>query len=482
MSLTKTNSKGHHRKIYEHNGDSFLFYAFLGLFLWLPLPLGSNRVWALSIMEIWVFSLCIIWLIQLVRNKVYFNSSFRQSSFIISIFLFFVLWVLLQATPLPAQIISFLSPETYQVYKNTYQLIDASYHYIPLSLSNYHTYVTFQETFTYFLMFCLTLLLVRNTRRLYLLASIIIISGIFQAVYGSVMTLSGLEYGFFQEKEFYRNVATGTFVNRNHLAGYLEMCLAIGIGLLISSLYKSKSISTHESYRRLISSILEGKLQLRIGLALMVIALVLSHSRMGNSAFFASLTIMSILYLIIVKKPSRNAFVLFASLLIIDVFIVGAWFGIDKVSQRLENTSVSSEHRDEVVRDTIIMIKDYPLTGTGGGTYDISFLRYRDNDIYGFYDHAHNDYLEFFAEYGFIGMMFLSIIVISSLINAFLALRRRKQRLYQGMAFSSAMGIIAILIHSLVDFNLQIPANASLFVVLLALGHISLKLKTHSHH
>lgn len=325
------------------------------------------------------------------------------------------------------------------------------------------------------------LLLLINTRRLRLFAATIVISGVFQAVYGSVMTLSGLEYSFFFEKEFYRNVATGTFVNRNHLAGYLEMCLAIGIGLLISTLFETSSVSWREFFRRLISSILGNKIRLRIGLALMVIALVLTHSRMGNTAFFTSLTVMGFLYLVTVKKPPRSAALLFASLLIIDLFIVGAWFGIDKVAQRLENTSVSRETRDEVVRDTLTLIKDYPLTGTGGGTYDISFLHYRGYDISGFYDHAHNDYIEFLAEYGLIGMLFLFLLVSSSLLSALLALRKRKHTLLKGMAFASAMGTIALLIHSTVDFNLQVPANAALFVALLALGHISLHLRIHSH-
>ncbi|WP_198265041.1 O-antigen ligase family protein [sulfur-oxidizing endosymbiont of Gigantopelta aegis] len=173
----------------------------------------------------------------------------------------------------------------------------------------------------------------------------------------------------------------------------------------------------------------------------------------------------------------RSVVVLFVSLLVIDVFIVGAWFGIDNVAQRLENTSASKETRDEVVRDTITMIKDYPLTGTGGGTYDISFLRYRGDDISGFYNHAHNDYVQFMAEYGLVGMTLLSLLVLSCLFSALFAMRKRNHRLLKGMAFSSAMGILALLIHSMVDFNLQIPANAALFVVLLAVARVSLHLK-----
>ncbi len=434
-------------------------------------------------MEVWIFCLSIIWLILYYKKMVHFSSAFRSAFIPLFLFLLFLLWTLIQSVPLPSSIIAFLSPETFRVYESTYEVLglDIVSSWIPISLNAYDSYGKFLETCSYFLIFCLMLLLVKNTHRLRLFAGIIIISGVLQAVYGSVMTLSGMEYSFFFEKESYRGVATGTFINRNHLAGYLEMSLAIGIGLLISTLYETKSVSWREFFRRLINSLLGTKARLRIGLALMVIALVLTHSRMGNTAFFTSLTLMGMVYLVIVRKPPRSVIILFASLLIIDLFIVGAWFGIDKVAQRLENTSASHETRDEVVRDSIMLIRDYPLTGTGGGTYDISFLRYRGNDISGFYNYAHNDYVQFLAEYGVTGLSLLSLLVASCLLSALLALRQRNHALLKGMAFASSMGITSLLIHSAVDFNLQIPANAALFVCLLALGQISLRLKLAKH-
>ena len=66
--------------------------------------------------------------------------------------------------------------------------------------------------------------------------------------------------------------------------------------------------------------------------------------------------------------------------------------------------------------------------------------------------------------------------VLLSFFAALAALRRRHDPLMRGMAFASMMGIIALLIHSTVDFNLQIPANAATFMVILALGWISLNL------
>jgi O-antigen ligase len=108
------------------------------------------------------------------------------------------------------------------------------------------------------------------------------------------------------------------------------------------------------------------------------------------------------------------------------------------------------------------------------------FPYYRERDIRGFYDHAHNDYLEFLSESGVIASSLLAATVVLCLGAALLAQRRRHDPLMRGMGFSATMGITAILIHSSVDFNLQIPANAALFMVLLALPWLTLNLARRS--
>ncbi|NRA18519.1 MAG: hypothetical protein HRU04_23780 [Oceanospirillaceae bacterium] len=63
----------------------------------------------------------------------------------------------------------------------------------------------------------------------------IVASELFQAVYGSLMTMLGIEYTFFLKKESYIGVATGTYINRHHLAGYLVICLSLGLCIMIAS-------------------------------------------------------------------------------------------------------------------------------------------------------------------------------------------------------------------------------------------------------
>jgi O-antigen ligase len=207
----------------------------------------------------------------------------------------------------------------------------------------------------------------------------------------------------------------------------------------------------------------------------MVAGLVMTHSRMGNTAFFASLTLAGVIALLLTKKSTKATLILIGSLIVIDIFVVGTFFGVEKVAERLQATSEESETRDEVNTYTLEAIQDNLFTGTGAGTYYTNFPKYREYDAgRSFYDHAHNDYFEFASEYGVVVTGCLLLAVLLVFISGIKAQINRKKPLLRGIAFSATMAIIALAIHSTVDFNLQIPANAATFMVILALGQISL--------
>ncbi len=419
-------------------------------------------------MEAWIILLAIIWLTQYVRGKVWLNRPFIRAWPVILCLALTFLWVELQVAALPAGVLGLLSPHSLEIHTSTQTDLT-------LSLNVHATRESALKTLCYLLLFCLTLLLVNDKQRLKTLALVVVFSGVFQATYGALMTLSGLEYGFFIEKEHYRDVATGTFVNRNHLAGYLTMCLAMGIGLMLAELTGSRAFYWRDSARRLLRTLLGSKMRVRLALVVMVIGLVLTHSRMGNTAFFASLTIVGGGYFVLVRRITRNSIIFFASLLIIDLLVVGNFFGIDKVADRLQQTSVETEKRDELVQDSLKIVWDYPLTGTGAGSFYSTYPMYDTGEVgFAFYKHAHNDYLEFASEFGLVALALLGFSVLASLWVAIKAQLTRRDRLMQGMGFAVTMAICAVLIHSSVDFNLQIPANAALFIVIMAIGWVCL--------
>jgi putative inorganic carbon (hco3(-)) transporter len=445
--------------------DRFLFYAFLALLLWMPLPFGSNVAWAWSFMEAWVFLIAGLWLVQYYRGKVSLNHPFVRAWPVTACLLATLLWIVVQALPLPAGVLGLLSPRALEIHSTTHS-------YPSLSLDVYATRQAALQTLAYLLLFCLTLLLVNNKPRIKLLAQAIILGGVFQAAYGSLMTLSGLEHGIFIDKQD-AAVATGTFINRNHLAGYLEMCLATGVGLMLAELSSTRAAGWRDSARHLLRTLLGNKARVRLALVVMVTGLVLTRSRMGNIAFFASLTGVGCFYLLAVRKLSGRTIAFFASLLVIDLLVVGNFFGIEKVAERLQQTSVESEDRSDSNRDSLAMLRDFPLTGIGAGSFYAVYPMYTSAVVVaGVTDHAHDDYLQFACELGLLFAAVLGAVVMASLWTAVRAQLKRRDQLLQGMGFAATMAIVALLIHSAVDFNLQIPANAAMFVVMLALGWV----------
>jgi len=324
------------------------------------------------------------------------------------------------------------------------------------------TLVQLLKTVVYLGIFLLALLLIRSKRRLEILAWTILIGGTVQALIAIMAN------------------QTGTFINYNHLAGYLEMSLAIGIGLLISHLNPNASVSWRETARRWIKTLLGPKARVRIMLVIMVIGLIVSRSRMGNTAFFASMMIAGVICLLMFRRYNWSVVILFASLVVIDFFLMGAFFGIDKLQQRFEQLDIQGDERALVRNSSESLIREHPIFGVGAGTYYAALPQFRSEKNTQLYLHAHNDFMEFQSELGLIGTVPLLLVVLWSLFMAVRVQQKRHSALMKSMGFSATMAISAIMIHSTSDFNLHIIANAGTFMVVLALPFIAMTVDRHN--
>ncbi len=445
------------------------FFLLLTFLIWLPLPWGSHSLWAETLLLNTVLLLLSFYLYHHWQHQPKLNKPFKRAWPLLTLLTLWWLYLGLQLLPLPSTLLEYLSPHAL----NWQQQLDPNQTTAHISLDWPETLQHWLLSTAFIGLFCLTLLLVQDKKQLTWLAYAFIISGVIQAVYGSIMTLSGTEWGFLYEKKAYQGVATGTFVNRNHLAGYLVMCLSVGIGLLLALLEDQHWNNWRQFWRHITQWLLSKKMLLRLALVLMVIALVLTHSRMGNTSFFAALLISSLLGMFFFRRAPRATLVFLISLAIIDIVIVGTWFGLEKVAERLEHTSMASEIRDEVSQETLVYWQDYFWLGSGLGSYYNIFRQYQSAETgRAYFDHAHNDYLQFAAETGIIGSALLAAIVLLSFLTTIKALYSRHTPLLRGLAFAVMMAIIALSIHSSVDFNLQIPANAASFMIILAMGQL----------
>lgn len=417
--------------------------------IWLPLPLGSNRDWAAGLLLLLIGMAASTWALSQLRAGVAYRSQAKT----------------LQAG-LPMLALLLLS-----------QLWVAVQWLGGLSMDNSATFEQLMLGLAYSLLFMMIISLFHTRKRLSILLATLVFSGTLQAFWGALMTLSGVEWLLTGPKTTYLGDATGTFINRNHLAGYLEMTLACGIGLLLA-LRDNRPFR----WRNVLELLMGPKARLRLALVVMVIALVMTHSRMGNTAFFTSLLLVGGLFVLMEKEHRLRNSLILASIIVIDMLVISQYFGLEKLKDRLINTRLhdvvvngevvqqANEVRDDVFGYAIPLLMERPLTGQGAGSFEAVFPQYPGQDIRLNFDHAHNDYIQFAIEFGLLGSLPLAAFVLLALWHALKALWRRESVYRSGVGFGAAMGISALLIHSSTDFNLQIPANAATLVVLCAIA------------
>jgi O-antigen ligase len=452
-----------------------IFWAFLALLVWAPIPLGSNRPWAWAILVAVAFALAGGWLVLWALRSVEIPDALRASW---PAWCLLAAWLALQAlhvVALPAGWVALLSPESARMHATALDLAGTASSSMTLSIDPQASRLSLLKSLGYATLFFLALALVTRRSRLATLARVLVYAAVVEAVYAILMHLGGATGEYFGTLIAHGDSASGTYANRNHFAGYLEMSLALGVGLLLAELSDRRAGSLRKFFRIAIAWILSPKMILRLSLCILVIALTTTHSRMGNTAFFASLLIAGAIGIALSRHAPRNTLILLASLVAIDLFIVGSWFGVEKLAQRLERTSAHDVRvREDPAAHALPLIRDYVLFGSGPGTFHVAFPAYRPPQVESFYEYTHNDYVQFASESGVPGLVVLAGFVALALGAALRAQWRRRDPLMRGMSFACIMGVTAILIHSWVDFNLQIPANAALFMLLLALGWISL--------
>ncbi len=451
--------------------EKFLFGFLLFTLFWLPLSLGANRPWAWALMQMSVFFLGGI---LLLTHKSLLTKLYTQYKLLVIVWLVFLMWQLINIVPLPFSLVEALRPErvNFLLNENIQGMESISSQWLPLSFDVGQSDVIFFKSLAYCFLFFITLTLVNTGKRLRYILIVISAAGVFQAIYGSLEVLSGLQYSLVFKLPV-SHIATGSFVYKNHYANFLLLCLSAAIGYMIASLRVRSGSSPRERLRRIVRFWLSNKVLFRIGIIIMVIALVMSRSRMGNSAFFIAMTITATLGLIYFKPRQKSYVVLFISMLVIDILIVSSLFGLKQVQQRIEQTNLTQESRDEVVTDALPLLSQYGVIGTGGGTFYTVYPQVQSESIQHFYDHAHNEYLQFAIEFGIVGAAIIAMLVLLCAKSALSAMRHRRHPLPRGTAFATVMAVIGMALHSTVDFPLQAPANTAIFIILLALGALS---------
>jgi O-antigen ligase len=253
----------------------------------------------------------------------------------------------------------------------------------------------------------------------------------------------------------------------------MEMIIPLGIGLAIARVdfLSLMDLRWRDRLLRLSEKNLATSLLISLGIIVMAIAVVFSKSRSGLFLVVFSFILFFGLMLQFFRgtedQKKRTKKIIAIGFLVIVIFSL--YIGIEATIERFTLDKLLKEGRPTYWANTAEIFKDYPIFGTGLGTFPSLYPDKEEGETLIRLYHAHNDYLEYISELGIVGMMLLLGGILYMLVKSFLMWRGRRQSEIKALALGGIVAIICILIHSLTDFNLHIPANMLLFSVVLSL-------------
>jgi O-antigen ligase len=277
----------------------------------------------------------------------------------------------------------------------------------------------------------------------------------------------------------------GPFVSHNHFAGYMEMLIPLAIAMTLARGMK-----------------VEARLFYGFSALVMSTACVASLSRGGMISLAAVLVFIAFCKLFVsasrrieslkrgapgtaMRHPSssphhRVTLIKGAGLVAVvtaAVFIGILWAGPDRLAGRLASGVLTSANTGEetfftsrgwIWSDSWAMIKANPIFGVGIGAFQTAYPQYSHSDGALVVGQAHNDYLQMLTDAGLIGGLIAAWFMVLVFREIFRALKSR-DALLSAIALGSGASIFAILVHSIFDFNLQLPSNVLLFLILVAI-------------
>ncbi|MFH2043222.1 MAG: O-antigen ligase family protein [Acidobacteriota bacterium] len=455
-----------------------LLYMLAGLLLLSPLPAGSVYSWSVCLIQLVILTLLFFTVCRRELAAVDLSSHplFR---WVLWGFGAFLIFGFLQFLPLPRFVVHLLSPNASGV-QNLFQPDIKAGSLQTLSLFSSRTFQSFLLFIGYAAIVVLVIYIVRTLRRVRWIFSLLTGIGAILSVYGIVELFHPNPSILFYKKIYYLDSVTGSFVNRNHFSAYICMILPLTMALLWNHLSHPdwSGFTLRERLKAVGKNGFRKTVLLFCASFVMIAAVLLSRSRSGG---FLLLLMVVLLFgtHVIYTRPfktisshhmSRAFFVL---LILIILFV-----GIENSINRFSMEETLREGQTLVWRSSLRILGQFPLFGTGLGTFSSVYPLYEDQWKPGFYSHTNNDYLEFLSELGFLGFFLLIFPVVLLLLISFMIWRTRRNPEIKILGLGGMVGSFVMLANSVTDSSLHIPANLVLFSTLIGLSFVCVGLKT----
>ena len=346
--------------------------------------------------------------------------------------------VTIQVIPIPPSILHVVSPNSSSLWEATRILGGDSPSVI--SLYPFMTVNSLIFAGAVLLFYWLALYCLESRKQIQRVILGLLILGLFESLYGLFQLVSGDPHILWWKKLYGVDVVTGTFINRNHLAGFLSMVICLGVGYIWALGWQDRKIS---SRRRTISNAMEqwGKtygikwVLLFLCIAMMLAGLLASASRGGVLSLLAGLVFM--IGLIVTRFfKSRNAFVLIFILSVVCMYV--GYVAADRVLARFQHIDSDFQARFERSKATWKMGQDFPSTGIGLGAFEFVYPGYRKEKGSKEIDYAHNDWAQLFAETGWGGFSIVLAGLVSFLVLCIIKWRKRHDSFSIGVGLEEA--------------------------------------------
>jgi len=392
-------------------------YALTAVLMFAPLAFGSVESWAIFVLQLSSAILFSVWILQQVRAG---RISIRWNPVFLPMCAFAALAIV--------------------------QLLPGISAYRHATASTLLLYMSYG-----IICFLLTQLLERTTH-LRQLATAFVVYGTGIAMFAVLQSLSSSGKLYWIRTPRFGGWIYGPYVNHNHYAGLMEMLIPIPLVFAFSRY-------AHGRKKWLAAS----------AAAFMGASIFLSGSRGGMAAFAIEIAIF--FYFLFRERTHNRVALLMGGFLLVALASI-VWIGGNEVSSRLSTLAdykrpdLNTDVRMKIDRDAMRMISARPLLGWGLGTFADVYPQFRSFYTNSLVNEAHNDYLQTLIESGLFGFGLAMWLVITAVRRAWQKTSNWPSDVNGILALAALLGICGILVHSLVDFNLEVPANAMLFCVL----------------
>ena len=336
------------------------------------------------------------------------------------------------------------------------------------SIYRYATRVDFLKYLAYYLFFFLVANTLKTKREIYrLLLSVLVL----------VVALSF--WGVAEKMADIHHVGAGPFINENHYANWLAMAIIFTFGLFLATGHVSprsprKDESDSPRWKNVLLLLDTPRPLLFMLVIFSSVGLFFSLSRGGISSFAVGFLFLG--FLLMFHREFRGNALLIPALSLC-LFSILFWMGADSIARKMftiKEISLSSDQRILVWQSTLKIFRDFPIIGSGLGTFASIFPAYRSEAIIPkIFSFAHNEYLQLLSEVGIVGFL---IFFAGFVVFFFRIIQQSIMRHdHTAVALTSAgvAGLCAGFVHALVDFPFRIPANGLLLALILGMVTIT---------